>query len=385
MTNLTNQSIEQLARFRKDLHKHPELSGEEAETARAVLDFLESYAPDQLISGLGGHGIAAVYGKGDNGPSVLIRCELDALPIQEINEFEYRSVTDGVSHKCGHDGHMTMVAGLAALLHKNRPEKGRVILLFQPAEENGEGAVAILKDARFKDIEPDYVFALHNLPGFPLGQVVCRDGSFTACVESVSIHFDGKTSHAGEPEKGVNPALSIANALEQAMKMQQPIDATDFLQVTPIQISMGEEAYGISAGHGILRLTIRSWKDEVMAEAKQRIDAFIHSTDGQNGLSVRGVWSHAFAANQNHPMAVGKVRKAAEEIGLDYRQMDEAFRWGEDFGLFTTKYPGAMFGLGAGEECPALHNPDYDFPDGLIPLGIGMFHHILRQLLDEEV
>ena len=164
-----------LPNLRKELHRYPDLSGQEEQTARRIEAFLEAYAPAQLIRQLGGHGLAAVYEFGDSGPGVLIRCELDALPIHEANDFEYRSQAPGVSHKCGHDGHMTMVAGLAAWLQGQQFTAGRVVLLFQPAEETGQGAAAVLEEERFQLLPIDYAFALHNIPGEPLHTVLLME------------------------------------------------------------------------------------------------------------------------------------------------------------------------------------------------------------------
>ncbi|HCT53749.1 MAG TPA: amidohydrolase, partial [Balneola sp.] len=164
--------LSQLTSLRKELHRFPELSGKEFETAQRIVNFLTPFEPTKIISELGTTGVAAVYDYGDSETTILIRCELDALPIQEVNTFEYRSVTDSVSHKCGHDGHMVIVAGLAEWLQEAPLENARIVLLFQPAEETGEGAPGILADENFEQIIPDYIFALHNLPGFPMHQIV---------------------------------------------------------------------------------------------------------------------------------------------------------------------------------------------------------------------
>ncbi|MFT4543768.1 MAG: amidohydrolase [Bacteroidia bacterium] len=372
-----------LVKLRKVLHKHPELSGQETETAKRVAGFLGSYKPTKLIEGIGGTGVAAVYTYFDSGPTVLVRCELDALPIKEINTFDYTSEIDNVSHKCGHDGHMTIVAGVAAHLSKNRPKVGKVVLLFQPAEENGEGAKAVLEDPQFEEIKPDYVVALHNLPGYPMHQVVCRPNSFTASVQSIVIKLHGRTSHAGEPDKGINPALAIAEILQKTDALQVPRDKPDFKQVTPIQIEMGEEAYGISAGHGEVKITIRTWDRETMDVLAADCEKLVNKIGKKYKLKVDIDWTQFFLANENDAEMVNTIREAAEQNRFEYIEKEEPFRWGEDFGLFTEKFKGAMFGIGAGEKTPALHNPDYDFPDEIIPTSVRMFTTIIDHLLKE--
>ena len=159
----------ELVMLRRELHQAPEVSGEEALTAARIMEFVERLNPDRLVSGLGGHGVAAVFDSGQPGPSVLFRCELDGLPIKEISAVDWRSRTDGKGHLCGHDGHMAIVCGLGMALAARRPARGRVIVLFQPAEETGAGAAAVIADPDFSSLRPDFAFALHNLPGLPLG------------------------------------------------------------------------------------------------------------------------------------------------------------------------------------------------------------------------
>lgn len=380
----TNYKIPEklLIRLRKVLHKHPELSEHEEATAKRIAGFLKSYKPNQIIENLGGHGVAAVFQYYGNEPTILIRCELDALPIKETNDFEYRSVERNISHKCGHDGHMAIVAGLAAVLGKNRPKKGRVVLLFQPAEENGAGAVQVLKDKKFKKITPDYVFALHNLPGYPLHEVVTRAGNFTATAKSMIIRLEGKTSHASEPEKGINPAMAIAEILQQTHKLSNPESRFNYTLVTPIQIEMGEEAYGISAGEGVVKLTLRTLNSPEMERLSETAEKLVREIASRHGLKVSIEWTQFFASNHNNEEMVKVVEQAAKANGLKIKRKKEPFYWGEDFGLFTEKYKGAMFGIGAGKKMPALHNPDYDFPDEIIPTGVKMFKSIIDQLLN---
>jgi amidohydrolase len=377
----TSIPINELKRFRRELHKFPELSGQEMATAKRVVNFLKPFKPDQLIENIGGTGVAAIYDAGNEGPVVLIRCELDALPIAEINDFEYRSVYPGLGHKCGHDGHMAIVCGLATQLAQTRPQKGRVVLLFQPAEEDGRGAAAVLADQQFEAIRPDYVFALHNLPGYPLHEVVCRPESFTAAVRSMIVQFKGKTAHAGEPEMGINPALAIAEFMQKSLSLQRPPEKDDFALVTPIQIEMGEEAYGISAGEGEVKLTLRTWNNVNLDDLSNRLQNIAKEAAQQHGLGLDIKWTQEFAANQNAAKMVELVEQVAKQHQLNYQNKATPFKWGEDFGLFTKRFPGAMFGIGGGEGLPALHNPDYDFPDELIPTGVNLFHGIIQQLL----
>jgi amidohydrolase len=168
--------LEHLIRLRHELHRHPEVSGQEQQTAERIKNYLLLLQPDELLTEVGGHGIVATFDSGQPGSALLFRAELDALPIQEINTFAHRSGVEGVSHKCGHDGHATILCGLAESLAKNKPRRGKVHLLFQPAEETGTGAAAILADPKFTTVKPDMGIALHNFPHHKLGSLMVKDG-----------------------------------------------------------------------------------------------------------------------------------------------------------------------------------------------------------------
>lgn len=372
-------SNQQLIDFRRELHQHPELSGQEQATARRVATFLQHCHPAKIWQGLGGDGLLALFDSGQVGPCLLLRAELDALPIQEVNDFSYRSQTEGVSHKCGHEGHTTILLGVAQALHQQPLRKGKVLLLFQTAEETGVGAKAMLEDPQWGDIpRPDYVFALHNLPGFPLGQVVIREGAITAAVRSMIIRLYGKTAHAAEPEHGINPAEALADILPalQIISNNQ-VNRPDFKVITPVHIVVGEKAYGVAAGYGELHLTIRTWTEEVMQELITEIKQILAQAAQQKGIRYEIDWTDTFPGNTNHSEVTDALLRAAKGAGLQTKILNTPLKWGEDFGYFTQRYPGTFLGLGAGENSPALHNPDYDFPDALIETGTALWEALL--------
>lgn len=373
-------NLEELINLRRLIHQYPEVSGDEAQTAEKIKSFLEKYSPDQLIDRVGGYGIAAVYKGRQPGRNVLIRCELDALPIEEINDFEHASKHVGVGHMCGHDGHTAIVAGLATVLAEERPEKGNAILLFQPAEENGEGAKAVLKDEKFHQLEPDLVFALHNLPEEPKHEIVLKRGLFTAAVNSMVVKLIGKTSHAGQPDKGINPALAMSEIFLEINKLNNPDQhSPHFRQISYIHALMGEEAYGTSAGEAVIGFTFRCWDDSERHVLGEEMAQIMQAAGKRHNLSVEIDYIESFHANENHDSAVNLVECAADNEGLSINWRNLPHRWGEDFGIFTREYPGALFGLGAGKNTPTLHNPDYDFPDDIIETGVKMFYQIIKQ------
>ncbi len=372
--------------LRKYLHQNPELSGFEFETAKTITAFLKKYSPDELLENLGnGTGIIAVYHpEKEVKQTIMFRCELDALPIQEINDFEHQSVTDEVSHKCGHDGHMSVMCALAKKLSLQKMQYTKVILLFQPAEENGEGAIAIYNDARFKELNPDKVFALHNLPGYDHHDIVVKNHTFTCAVNSIIIKLHGKTAHAGEPENGDNPALAIAEIINEFNRKIQPDPKKEkFSVLTPIFLAMGTEDYGISAGYGEVHYTFRRAANSEMKELEQELESIAIKAANKYNLKPEISWTQRFSANENDPEAVDFVRQAAKDCSFNLIEREVPFQWGEDFGIFTEHYKGAMFGLGSGKNTPNLHNPDYDWPDEITETGAEIFYKI-SELIDAQ-
>ncbi len=376
------QTLDDLRQFRHALHARAERSRHEQNTAAFVASRLEAHAPDRIVTELGGHGLAAIYNGASDGPTVLIRCELDALPIPESITLEYGSEAEDTAHKCGHDGHMTMVAGLAPLLADQRPDTGRVILLFQPAEETGEGAQLVIDDPKYGELSPDYVFALHNLPGFPLGSVIVRDGVFSSASKGLIVRLTGATSHAAEPEQGRSPALAVAALINSISAAPQFATALhESAKATIIHARVGEIAFGTSPGYGEVMATLRAHDNDVMERLSRHCVELAERTATAFDLDHETEWVEPFPITAGDPGCVETVRECAGALGLSTVEPPEPFAWSEDFGNFTGRHRGALFGLGSGEEHPALHNPDYDFPDELIHYGLGMFGTIIGRLL----
>mmetsp|Transcript_20084 Transcript_20084/g.28864 ORF Transcript_20084/g.28864 Transcript_20084/m.28864 type:complete len:392 (+) Transcript_20084:68-1243(+) len=380
-----NNAFEDVKSLRHYLHQHPELSFLETNTSEFIERYLaDNYTPDHIYSHIGGTGIAAVYDSGKQGPVILLRAELDALPIQEINAFDHKSVTDNVSHKCGHDGHMATLIGAAQHFHQIRPSCGKVVLIFQPAEETGEGANSMISDPVFQEhIRPDCVFGFHNVPGYELGQIILRKGSFTASVRSMIIKLTGKTAHAAEPENGRNPSLAIARLLLRLNEMSNNSPAReDFRLITPVHVTVGEVAYGVSAGYGEVHLTIRTWTEEEMSSLAADIVNACNEQANQEGLACSVGYTECFAASENADACVDTVEVAAKTNQYSYFHSSYPMKWGEDFGLFTQKFNGCFFGIGAGKDHASLHNPDYDYPDEILSVGINMFLQIVKAITE---
>ena len=378
---LSDADTADLIAFRHELHQRPELSGEERETAQTVRAFLEQARPDRVIGDLGGHGLAAVYNGAAPGPCVMFRAELDALPIDEVSSSPYRSKARGKAHLCGHDGHMAALAALGLGLSRQRPQRGRVVLLFQPAEEIGAGAEAVILDPMFSAIEPDFVFAWHNMPGMPQGEASIANGPAACASRGLRAIFNGKTAHASAPEAGLSPMRALARLMPEiaALGRGGPIDELYSL-VTITHVEMGAHSFGVAPGRGELWATLRSVTDATMASLVERAKALIRDAAGADGLDVEIVYQDAFDAAVNAPEAVDRVVRALETEGVKWKT-GLPMRPSEDFGRFSAEAPSALFLLGAGEGCPSLHNADYDFPDALIPVAARVLMRVVRDTL----
>jgi amidohydrolase len=380
---LTNADIAELIALRHDLHRHPELSGQEVETAARVLHAL-GRAPDRVVTGLGGHGVAAVFDSGEAGPSVLFRCELDALPIQELSDAPHRSAIDGKGHLCGHDGHMTVLLGLGRVLARKRPATGRVILMFQPAEEDGSGAAAVIADPGYEALRPDWAFSLHNWPGCKLGECWLAEGAVNCASVGLKIILEGKTSHAAQPERGVSPGLALAQLIP-GLAALGPGGALgpDFRLATVTHAVMGEPSFGVSPARAEIWVTLRTMLDAPMAALRAQAEALAQSQAQAHGLRLSISYHDDFAASVNNPEATRRMADALDALGIAHSAGPLPERASEDFGRFgaQTGTKGAMVFLGAGLVHPALHNPDYDFPDDLIPIGTRLFARLVRDIL----
>lgn len=372
-----------LIALRHQLHSQPELSNKEYKTAQTIVDFMEDYHPYEVIH-LGDTGRAFVFKGAEEGKTTVFRAELDALPIEENTRVKYASIYNGVSHACGHDGHMTILAGMAQQLSANPPRKGKVILLFQPAEEVEQGAKDVLFHPKFAGLKPDYMFALHNVPGQETNTILLRRGSFSAASKGMTIGLKGKTSHAAEPEKGRNPAIAISKISRELNDLlNNKALFTDHTLLTFIYIRMGEQSFGTSAGSGEMGVTLRSFENVDMMVLTQKSEEIVHRIAAEENLEYSIAYHEEFPATVNQDECVDMLQDLAEEHNLSYKYMDKPFKWSEDFGYFSQKYTCGFFGLGAGVDQAALHHPDYDFPDKIIETGLTIFTGLYQKINGE--
>jgi amidohydrolase len=283
---------------------------------------------------------------------------------------------------CGHDGHTAILAALGRQFGRHRPASGRVVLMFQPAEETGDGAAGVVADPRFAAIAPDFSFSLHNLPGIPFGEVRLKPGVVNCASRGMRIVLNGKTAHSSMPETGVSPMLAVSQLMPALAKLGGgAFTDDDFGMVTVTHTEMGEAVFGVAPGRAEVWATLRTRLDERMAGLCAAAEALVERIAGEHGLSFAIDYHEIFVASMNAPSAVEHLRAALDQEDVAHSEEALPMRASEDFGIFGRSAPSAMFFLGAGERHPALHNPDYDFPDDLIPIGARIFMRTARNLL----
>ncbi|MEO3388401.1 amidohydrolase [Mesorhizobium sp. CAU 1741] len=380
----TEDDLRELTAFRQDLHRYPELSGEEKETARRVCEMLAPTRPDRVLTEVGGHGVAAIYDSGAPGPTVLFRSELDALPIQELGAAEHRSTVPGKAHLCGHDGHSTILLGLARILSRSRPTSGRVVLMFQPAEENGAGAVAVVADPRYPEIKPDWAFSLHNAPEVEFGSARLGVGPVNCASRGIRIRLTGSTAHASRPADGRSPMLAISELMPAllACGSGKPL-GPGFTMVTVTHASMGAESFGVAPGEAKIMATLRTVYDDDMEKLVARVEGLLAETAGRHTLSLEFSYDDVFSASVNDEEATGILSSGMKRAGVKRLDQKVPSVGSEDFGQFgLSGAKAAMLFLGSGPDWPRVHTPEYDFRDELIPVGIRIFSETLAACLE---
>ncbi len=370
--------MNEIISLRHHLHRNPEISNREFNTSAFIENYFSSLNPSKTVN-LGKTGLAFIFDSGTEGEVTVIRAELDALPIEEKSGMPHSSEVYGISHACGHDGHMAILAGLGKMISEYPPQKGKIVLLFQPAEEVEQGARDVVENPLFKEIKPTRVFALHNIPGVPKNHILLRKGSFAAASMGVTAKLYGKTSHAAEPENGISPVNAIAEIIKQLQHLKDSKELfKDLILLTVIHVLVGEISFGTSPGYAEIRITLRAYENEDIELLYKETEKIIKTIATSEKLSSEVSISELFPATVNSDDCVSITEEAAKKLGLQYSFNDEPYKWSEDFGYYSEVYNCGFFGLGAGENQPALHNPEYDFPDDIIESGIQIFYNICK-------
>lgn len=360
---MNKENLRKITDLRHELHQYPELSGHESETKRRLMNFIEANTRLAVID-CGKWFYASRYVEGTK--AIAFRADMDALPIPETLEIPHASQNPQASHKCGHDGHSSALCGLALELD-SLPVERSVYLIFQHSEENGQGARECSGLLRERSISEIYAF--HNWSGFPERSIVVREGVCQFASAGITLIFEGKTSHASEPEKGLNPAYVIARLIAEIEGMKDAL-------CTIVNVNIGGRNFGISPGNGEISLTVRAEREAEMRKAYNSIISRAEELAATHSLSLTKKGSDYFTDTSSDPHCVERVRAAARSLGLQTIDMAEPIRASEDFGLYTKLVHGAMFYIGNGKHYPAIHTQGYDFNDNILETAVDMFREI---------
>ena len=349
------------------LHAHPELSGREKHTHDYIVKYLTNLHPNFLAKHVGGYGIiASFYGK-KQGKNIAFRADIDALPINDEINNAYKSHKVNIGHKCGHDGHIAILLTVADIISHNRQEYGNIILIFQPEEETGNGAQKIIDSGILDKEHVDYIFGLHNLPGYPIGSIIVKDNTFAAASCGLIAELTGIQTHAAYPENGINPGLTVGEIIKYLDDITtNHRDTVNFQQATLIYSRIGEIAFGTSAGDAEIMTTLRAYSNNDMKLLINNTVNKISEICKQKHIFLEYRFQDEFSAVENQKEYVDFIRSTANYNGYNLIEISKPFRWSEDFSNYLKKYKGAFFGIGDGIDHAELHSPLFDFPDDII-------------------
>ncbi len=374
----------ELTGIRRHLHANPELSFEEAETARFVAEKLEGWGYE-VTRNVGGHGVVARMTVGPGKKSIAIRADMDALPIVEQTGAAYASKSPGKMHACGHDGHTTMLLGAAEYLARTRRFNGTVNLIFQPAEEAGavSGAQAMIKDGLFERFPIDVIFGLHNHPGAEEGAFLLRSGPMMAAADTVEITITGKGGHASRPHLTVDPVVVACNLVVSLQTIvSRSIDPTQTAVVTVGSIHAGE-ASNVIPESARMALSVRSFDPKIRELLETRIRKLTHAVAEGYGASADIDYIHGYPVVVNSQEETEFARMVAEElVGADKVSTCNLIPGSEDFSYFLEHRPGSFLRLGNGINSAVLHSAKYDFADESLTAGAAMWARLTERYLD---
>ena len=371
---------DQIVSLRRHLHRFPELSGEEHDTSETVQEKLDEHGIP-FTTGYAKTGVLGVVEGGRPGRTVALRADMDALPIQEENEHSFVSQVDGVMHACGHDAHTAMLVGAGCLLDDVRDElPGRVLLVFQPAEEASPtgGARRMMKEGVFEEHRPDVIFAQHVWPELPVGQVGVRRGPITGASDRFKVTIEGEGGHASKPHQTID-AIVVAN---QVINSLQTIVSRDVDPLRSAVLTVGKirggTRYNSIAQKATLEGTIRTFSPDTKERVKERFHAIVTGVAGSMEASAHIKYLDGYPATINTPEWAERVRKTAQDLlGEDATPQIESSMGGEDFGRFLQEYPGAYFRLGTASpnssEKRRLHDSRFDIDEAALWPGTELF------------
>lgn len=357
--------------LRKKLHSIPEKSECEIQTSKLIEQELKALNPHKIVKFDNNNGIAACFINNENQDTIVLRCELDGVEIQENNNISYISKHNGFSHACGHDGHMAIVIGVGKIFSRLKLNKN-LILLFQPAEENGNGALSVLKSKNFKFSQNSIFIGFHNVPGFNKGTILLKNDLFCPGSCGVKISLQGKTTHASTPDKGISPVFYIQRFLSQVYSYKK-----EHQMITVPYINAGTPGFGILSANGEINITLRSFSkngvDELIEFINQLAKKIFKDKIACN-IELSDTFPEVINPNKYNLI----IEKSLKEINSEYIYLEKPMPWSEDFGVYQKNCQGIFMGIGSGISTPGLHSNNYDFPDDIIEPGIKILQSIIK-------
>lgn len=363
---------DEITAWRRDFHENPEILYETHRTSARVAELLESFGVDEVTTGVGETGVVGVI-KGKNngsGRSIGLRADMDALPIHELTGKEYASKTDGKMHACGHDGHTSMLLGAAKYLAETRNFDGTVVVIFQPAEEGGAGAKAMIDDGLMTRWQFDEVYGMHNMPGLPVGEFAIRKGAVMAATDEFAIEITGRGGHAAKPQETIDPVVvgsHMVTALQTiASRNVNPLESV----VVSVTVFDAGNAFNVIPQTALLRGTVRTLNPAVRDQAEKRMQKIVSSVAETFDASAELKFRRGYPVTANHSDQTDFAAGVASEIAGEGKVNTdvEPMMGGEDFSFMLLERPGAFIFAGNGPSA-GLHHPKYDFNDDLIPVG----------------
>ncbi|QFT73584.1 M20 aminoacylase family protein [Ruegeria sp. THAF33] len=371
---------EEITGWRRDIHQHPEILYDTHRTSALVAEKLKEFGCDEVVTGIGRTGVVGVIrGKSDTQGRVIgLRADMDALPMQEQTGLDYASKISGAMHACGHDGHTAMVLGAAKYLSETRNFDGTAIVIFQPAEEGGNGAEAMCKDGLMDRFGIQEVYAMHNVPGLPTGQFAIRSGPLLAAADEFDIHLEGRGGHAAKPHETVDTTVMLSQlivALQTIVSRNADPILQAVLSVTSVETS--SKAFNVIPQSAQIRGTVRTHSNQMRDLIEQRLKEVAEGIAATFGGSVNVNYSRGVPVTINAETQTGYAAEAAVSVGGSCIEAPMVMG-GEDFSFMLEERPGAFIVLGNGDSA-GLHHPEYDFNDEIIPIGCSWFAEMVER------
>lgn len=370
--------------WRRDIHSQPELLYDVERTAGFVADRLREFGCDEIHPAIGRTGVVGVIKgrKADNGRVIGLRADMDALPIQEQTNLPYRSQVEGKMHACGHDGHTAMLLGAARYLAKTRNFAGTAIVIFQPAEEGGAGAKAMIDDGLMDKFGIQEVYGMHNIPTIPIGVFAIRKGPLLAAADRFEIKIEGKGGHASSPHTCVDPLLAgttIVNALQTIVS--RSIDPLDSCVVSVTKFDSGT-AFNIIPQTAEIWGTVRTLKAATRDLTEQKFREIVGGVAKAMGVTVSIEYERGYPPTVNHAAQTDIAVHSARRVALNGAVMQDIqpVMGAEDFSYMLEARPGAFILIGNGETA-GLHHPAYDFNDAALPYGMSYWADLVESTL----